>query len=232
MMKMKRLGVVFSLILVGSLTALGCAGGPEREDDFEDEGLAGAEDEGGEQLGEAAEGALPAEEKAGDGTSEKPVDGAEDVLPPYCDDVLSWNATWTEYENQVLALVNQRRAAGATCGGTYYPPAPPLTFDERLRCAARKHSKDMGVNNFFSHTGSNGSTPWNRITSAGYAYTAAAENIAAGQSSATQVVNGWMNSSGHCRNIMKASLQHLGTGYYYAAGSSYRHYWTQDFGKP
>lgn len=150
----------------------------------------------------------------------------------YCDDVLSWSTGWSDFENQVLTLVNQKRAAGATCGGVYKPPVPALTLDTRLRCAARKHSKDMGLNNFFSHTGSNGSTPWQRITSAGYTYSRAGENIAAGYSTPSTVVASWMTSSGHCNNIMSPNFKHLGVGYYYRSGSPYGHYWTQDFGAP
>jgi uncharacterized protein YkwD len=149
----------------------------------------------------------------------------------YCDDVTTWNATWSNMESQVLTLVNQRRAAGATCGGVNKPPVPALTLDSRLRCAARKHSKDMGDKNFFSHTGSNGSTPWQRITLAGYTYTAAGENISAGYTTASAAVNGWMASTGHCNNIMSPSFKHLGVGYYARAGSTYTHYWTQDFGR-
>ncbi|HYO54037.1 CAP domain-containing protein [Archangium sp.] len=150
----------------------------------------------------------------------------------YCDDVSTWTAGWVDFENQVLTLVNQRRAAGATCGGVYKPPVPALGLDTRLRCAARKHSKDMGLNNFFSHTGLNGSTPWQRITSAGYTYSYAGENIAAGNSTPSAVVTSWMNSTGHCNNIMSPNFKHLGVGYYYRAGSTYGHYWTQDFGAP
>ena len=58
-----------------------------------------------------------------------------------------------------------------------------------------------------------------------------AENIAAGYSTAAQVVAGWMTSTGHCNNIMNGNYKHLGVGYYYAAGATYKHYWTQDFGK-
>lgn len=148
----------------------------------------------------------------------------------YCDDVTTWSTEWTSYENQVLTLVNQRRAAGATCGGVYKPPVPALTLDTRLRCAARKHSKDMGVNNFFSHTGSNGSTPWQRITSAGYAYRSAGENISAGYATPSAAVTGWMNSTAHCNNIMNPAFKHLGVGYFFRSGSTYSHYWTQDFG--
>jgi uncharacterized protein YkwD len=150
----------------------------------------------------------------------------------FCDDVVTWNATWVAFETEVLNLVNQRRAAGATCGGVAKPPVPALTLDTKLRCAARKHSKDMGTNNFFSHTGSNGSTFSQRITSAGYAWVAAGENIAAGYPSAAAVVNGWMASTGHCNNIMNGNYKHLGVGYFYSSPATYDHYWTQEFGKP
>ncbi|PTL75295.1 CAP domain-containing protein [Vitiosangium sp. GDMCC 1.1324] len=153
------------------------------------------------------------------------------VAAAYCDDVLTWDASWQSFESQVLTLVNQKRAAGATCGGVAKPAAPALTLDTRLQCAARKHSKDMGTNNIFDHNGSDGSTPWQRITNAGYTYTAAGENIAAGYSTPSAVVNGWMASTGHCNNIMNPNFKHLGVGYFYKAGSTYSHYWTQDFGR-
>lgn len=153
-------------------------------------------------------------------------------LYAYCDDVSTWSSAWAKLEADVLTLVNQRRAAGATCGGVAKPPVPALTLDTRLRCAARKHSKDMGTKNFFSHTGSNGSTFVQRIESAGYtAWLALAENIAAGQTTASSVVTSWMASTGHCNNIMNGTFKHLGVGYYYAGTATYKHYWTQDFGK-
>lgn len=150
----------------------------------------------------------------------------------YCDDVTTWDAAWATLESQVLTLVNQKRAAGAVCGGVTKAPAPALTLETRLRCAARKHSKDMATNNFMSHTGSNGSTPWDRIKATGYSYRAAAENVAAGYGTAEAVVNGWMSSTGHCNNIMNATYTQIGIGYAWSSGSTYRHYWTQDFGRP
>ena len=71
-----------------------------------------------------------------------------------------------------------------------------------------------------------------RMTSASYAWTAAAENIGAGYATANAAVNGWMSSPGHCANIMSTTYVHVGVGYYYAPNSKYKHYWTQDFGKP
>ena len=150
----------------------------------------------------------------------------------YCDDVTDalWQDGWETFEAQVLTEMNKRRAAGATCGGVVKAKIPTgLVLNTKLRCAARKHSLDMRSKGFFSHTGSNGSSPWQRITLAGYTYTNAAENIAAGQTTALAVVNGWMASAGHCNNIMNPVLKEVGIGY--TSGGSYGHYWTQDFGK-
>jgi uncharacterized protein YkwD len=192
-------------VLVGATLVAGCgAEGPV---------------EGEGQLGEPVETTVPSEVQSL-------------AVAGYCDPVTTWNTAWADFENQVLTLVNQKRAAGATCGGVYKAPASALTLDTRLRCAARKHSLDMGTNNFMSHTGSDGSTPWQRMTNAGYTYSSAAENVAAGYATPSAVVTGWMNSSGHCNNIMNPSLTQLGVGYYYAPNSTYKHYWTQDFGRP
>jgi uncharacterized protein YkwD len=128
-------------------------------------------------------------------------------------------------------LVNQRRAAGATCGGTTYAPAPALTMNAALRTAARDHSVDMATHNYFSHTSYDGRTFSQRLSSAGYTGASPwGENIAAGQASPAAVVNGWMGSAGHCANIMNPSFRAIGVGYAYRAASNYGHYWTQDFG--
>jgi len=147
-----------------------------------------------------------------------------------CSDA-GWNASWATLEGQALTLINQKRAAGATCGGVSKPPVPALTLSTQLRCAARNHSKDMSVNNFFSHTGSNGSAFSQRITAAGYVWTAAAENIGAGYATAAAAVAGWMASTGHCNNIMSATYKDVGVGYAYKSTATYQHYWTTDFAK-
>lgn len=148
-----------------------------------------------------------------------------------CSDA-GWNTSWATLEDQVVTLINQKRASGATCGGVSKPPVAALTMDTRLRCAARNHSKDMANNNFFSHTGSSGSTFSQRITAAGYTWTGAAENIGAGYTTAAAAVNGWMGSTGHCNNIMNGTYKHLGIGYAYNVNAMYGHYWTADFAKP
>ena len=130
----------------------------------------------------------------------------------------------------MLVLVNQRRASGATCGGTAHPAVAPLTLNLQLRDAARGHSQDLATNNYFSHTSLDGRTPAQRIGQAGYAGGFLAENIAAGPSTAQAVVDEWMQSTGHCQNIMKSGLRVIAIGYAFNQSSTYRHYSTQNFG--
>lgn len=154
-----------------------------------------------------------------------------DIHPVLACSDAGWNTKWASLEAQVLTLVNQKRAAGATCGGVAKPPVPALTLDTKLRCAARNHARDMATQNYFSHTSLDGRQFFQRITDAGYTWTSVGENIAAGQATAASVVAGWMTSTGHCNNIMNGTYKHLGVGYAYKVTATYDHYWVQDFGK-
>lgn len=131
---------------------------------------------------------------------------------------------------QVLGAVNAERLA-AGCN--------PLTLDAQLTAAAQAHSEDMAENDFFSHTGSDGSRSSQRAADAGYTGRAGWENVAAGYSSAEAVVQGWMTSTtGHRENILNCALREMGLGYVlelddrYPGPYGYRHYWTQTFGIP
>ncbi len=135
------------------------------------------------------------------------------------------------FEDQVLVLVNQHRAVGATCGGTAYPSVPALSMNANLRTAARGHSVDMATLNYFSHVSLDGRTFSQRMQNAGYSGAFPwGENIAAGQPSPQSAVNAWMASPGHCANIMSGSFRVIGVGYAFRLGSTYGHYWTQNFG--
>jgi len=122
---------------------------------------------------------------------------------------------------QVVDLTNQYRAA-AGCR--------PLVISPRLTTAATAHSQDMATHNFFSHTGSDGSSPWDRIRRTGYTFSTAAENIAAGSRTAEAVVQLWYNSPGHRANMLNCALREIGVAY--ADGGAYGRYWTQDFATP
>ena len=110
---------------------------------------------------------------------------------------------------------------------------PPLTFNTKLLNAAAAHSQNMALQDFFSHTGKDGSSLGSRITATGYQFSAAAENIAAGASTPEQVVSSWMSSSGHRANILNPNLKEIGISYYFLANDTgsvnFNHYWTQVF---
>jgi len=125
------------------------------------------------------------------------------------------------FESQVFILLNAERTNRGIA---------PLTRNAKLDSAAQRHSNDMACNNFFDHTGSDGSSPWDRMDQAGYNWMRAAENIAGGYSTPASVVAGWMNSSGHKANILNADLKDIGIAYAYKSTTTYGHYWTTDFG--
>jgi uncharacterized protein YkwD len=153
-----------------------------------------------------------------------------DEPAPVCDES-AWPAGWVAFEDEVVAAINQRRAAGATCGGVAKPAVGPVAVNTELRTAARCHSLDMAVQGYFSHTSQDGRSPWDRIDDAGYTGSATGENIAAGYATAAAVVEGWMTSTGHCNNIMNGGSNETGVGYAFQAGSPYGRYWTQTFGR-
>jgi uncharacterized protein YkwD len=129
----------------------------------------------------------------------------------------------SSYTAQVVTLTNAERAK-AGCGA--------LSVDPVLTSVAQAHSQDMATHNYFSHDSQDGRSPFDRMTAAGYQYSTAAENIAAGQRTPQDVVTGWMNSEGHRANILNCALKEIGVGYATASGSTYGSYWTQDFGTP
>jgi len=166
-----------------------------------------------------------------DGDGDGLVDCADlDCFSAACAGTGDWPAAWATYEEQMLTEVNARRAAGATCDMDVFGPATPLEMDETIRIAARLHSQDMGDRNYFEHDTPEGITFSDRMSAAGFAGPYPwGENIAAGQATAAEAVEGFMNSPGHCRNIMDPDYHVVGLGYAFIAGSDYGHYWTQDF---
>ena len=118
---------------------------------------------------------------------------------------------------EVLNLVNSERGRAGLS---------PLRLHSQLMAAAQAHSNDMARHNFMSHTGSDGSSPFDRMKRYGYNFRWAGENVASGYSSPQDVMRGWMNSSGHRANILNRNFRDIGIGY--ARGN--RPYWTQKFG--
>lgn len=135
-----------------------------------------------------------------------------------------------EVQARVLALVNQARSRPQHCGDKAFTPAPPLRLNATLYSIANAHAGDMAHHDYFSHTGRDGSTVDGRATRAGYAWHAIGENIAAGQLSADAAMRGWMNSPGHCANIMSPAFSEMGAAFVVNRQSGPGIYWTQVFG--
>ena len=133
----------------------------------------------------------------------------------------------TQFIEEVVRLTNVERAKAGL---------PPLKLNNQLLAAAQDHSNDMAQDDFFSHTGADGSSVGDRVRNSGYQYSTTGENIAAGQTTPAQVVEGWMNSPGHRANILNPNYTEIGVGYEYLQNDTgsvnYNHYWTQVFGTP
>lgn len=148
------------------------------------------------------------------------------------------------FEEEVLEIVNQERWANGQL--------PPLKGNGLLNNAAETHSNNMAVRNFFAHCDlDTKESPWVRMQNAGYNYNNAGENIAAGQNTPTDVMNSWMNSSGHRANILSTDFREIGIGYVLQNNDQsnirrdlngdcntdsvnngpYYQYWTQKFGR-
>lgn len=120
-----------------------------------------------------------------------------------------------EFEQQVVELTNQEREKQGLA---------PLKVDTELSKVAREKSKDMATNNYFSHNSPTYGSPFDMMKQFGISYRTAGENIAKGQRSPQEVVDAWMNSAGHRKNILNADFTHIGVGYV-ADGNV----WTQQF---
>ncbi|MGD6782040.1 MULTISPECIES: SafA/ExsA family spore coat assembly protein [Bacillaceae] len=121
-------------------------------------------------------------------------------------------------EEQVAKLVNQERAKHGL---------KPLKLNWELSRVARYKSQDMIDKKYFSHTSPTYGSPFDMIRNFGISYRSAGENIAAGQQTPQEVMNAWMNSEGHRKNILSSQYTEIGVGY--AKGGQYGHYWTQMF---
>lgn len=121
----------------------------------------------------------------------------------------------TETEQKVIELTNaERRKNGLS----------DLKADSALSNVAREKSKDMKAKNYFSHTSPTYGSPFDMMRDFGISYNTAGENIAMGQRSPEEVVQAWMNSEGHRKNILNGNFTHIGVGYVEDGN-----YWTQMF---
>jgi len=119
------------------------------------------------------------------------------------------------FEAKVIDLTNEQRRKNGL---------PNLQPDTALSNVAQEKSNDMQAKNYFSHTSPTYGSPFDMMRDFGVSYSTAGENIAMGQRSAEEVVNAWMNSEGHRKNILSPNYTHIGVGH-----TTQGNYWTQMF---
>ena len=127
--------------------------------------------------------------------------------------------------DEMLDAVNAARAGGGMCGTERFAPSRPLIWDVRLERAAMRHSRDMARHGFFGHVGSDGQGVGARVLEAGYRWRVVAENIAWRHETVAEVMADWLESPGHCRQMLNPGLREMGAG-------QARGYWTQVFAVP
>jgi uncharacterized protein YkwD len=136
---------------------------------------------------------------------------------------------WSQSEWEVVKLVNAARARGGFCGAEFFYPSQALAPQTSLFRAARNHSWDMANRDYFSHDTPEGWGPTDRARANGYPR-GAAENIQAGAPNAYAVVNSWLNSPGHCKNLLNPNYREIGVGFAARPATRYGYYWTADLG--
>jgi uncharacterized YkwD family protein len=120
--------------------------------------------------------------------------------------------------NEVIRLVNSERSKIGVSA---------LKKNKQLDEIAQMKSQDFINNNYLSHTSPIYGSPFEMMQNQGVKFTSAAENIASGQSTPAQVMNSWMNSSGHRANILNQNYNQIGVGI--AEDKNGKRYWTQLF---
>lgn len=138
-----------------------------------------------------------------------------------------------DFKQALLEQINAARATARTCGTVNMPAVDELAWNDRLFSAAARHSDDMARHNYFSHTGRDGRSPGQRVSAEGYQWSTAGENIAAGQATVSAVMTAWLNSPGHCENLMRPAYTEVGVACIVApGGSTYSRYWTMKLARP
>lgn len=141
-------------------------------------------------------------------------------------DIPSPTQAYPPIVTELYQLINEERAKLGI---------PPLEFSPVLARVAQEHSDEMAKHDFFGHNSLNGLTFVNRIRNAGYNFTAASENLFAGNGpydDASYVINTWLRSTSHRENMLNPIYTEVGIGYQVNPASTYGAYFTADFGTP
>ena len=135
----------------------------------------------------------------------------------------------------MLKAINDARATPRNCGSEHFDAGPPLVWDTKLAAAAKGHAIDMAEQDYFDHKGKDGREPKHRVEAQFYDWSYVSENIAAGSTAyrtLDQVMKGWLDSPGHCENLMDPRAKEVGMAYIVKNRSTYGKYWVQNFAAP
>ena len=131
-------------------------------------------------------------------------------------------STSSSYQTELANLINSARAEAGL---------PPLAVNAALTAAAQGHSIDMVCHNLLSHTGSDGSSPSERVAAAGYPASRSSE-IIYGSGYPQTAFEWWMNDATHRNEILNAGVTEMGVGYAYNGQTAYGSYFTVVFASP
>ena len=134
--------------------------------------------------------------------------------------------------DRAVSLVNEAREQGHRCGNRSWPRANPVRLSATLSEVARQHALDMARHRYFDHQDLSGRSPADRVKAAGYHEQLVAENIAYGTLSIEDAIAGWLNSPGHCENLMDPRLKEMGIAFAPGSGEHRELYWVQLFADP
>ena len=142
-------------------------------------------------------------------------------------------ATDKAFADRVLESINAVRAVARKCGAVDYPAVGAVKWNSQAEQASLAHAQWLQQNNAFSHAGANGSTVGDRLTATGYVWQTVGENIAAGYPDLASVMAGWVDSPGHCVNLMNGQFTDLGVSLVPGtSANTYKTYWGMVLARP
>lgn len=132
------------------------------------------------------------------------------------------------------AVLRTSAAAVSVGDGAAVVSRPALAWNAKLAAAAEQHARSMAENAFFDHTGLDGSRVGSRTDAAGYHWRAVGENLAAGQRTLEDALQGWLRSEGHCRNLLDERFADFGLARVVSArpNDRYHVYWALVLARP
>jgi uncharacterized protein YkwD len=136
-----------------------------------------------------------------------------------------------DLQSQLLLRINQLRAQSRRCGAEgNFAATTPVTWNNKLFNAAVAHNTDMATRGYFDHNSPEGVSMAQRVTTAGYDWSAVAENIGFGQADVAAILATWIASDGHCANIMNSAYREVGLSCMRSGSGT--NYWTMNLASP